>query len=171
MPKPFLLGLAVFVALATSPCAAAERFVYLSCDAEKPYDHFSLGVAVAPAAPSVRLEKTGRTLEIRSKISGDVLTFIFAEFGDFERYAIDLNSGEAWRTTSDGVRAFKCQPVEHGRKSKPRCPRGMTNCWPRGRNGLAPSFGANEALPDGPKPISRQRSHRPSTARVRTASL
>lgn len=146
MPKPFLLGLAVFGALAASPCAAAERFVYLSCEADEPYDHFSLGVAVAPAAPFVRLEKGGHTLETRSKISGDLLTFIHAEMGDFERYAINLNSGEAWRTTSDGVRAFRCQPAEHGRKSKPRCPRGMTYCWPRGRNGLAPSFGANEKL-------------------------
>lgn len=131
MPKPFLLNPVVLFALATSPCAAAERFIYLSCEAEKPYDHFSLGIAVAPAAPSVRLEKTGRTLEIRAKISGDMVTFIFAEFGDFERYALNLNSGEASRKTSDGVRAFKCEPAEHGRKSKPRCPRGMTYCWPR----------------------------------------
>jgi hypothetical protein len=131
VPKAFFFHLVALIALAVSPCAAAERFLYLSCEANKPYDHFSLGITVAPARPSVRLEKGGRTLETRSKISGDVLTFIHAEIGDFERYVINLNSGEAWRTTSDGARAFMCRPAEGGRKSKPRCPRGTTYCWPR----------------------------------------
>jgi hypothetical protein len=131
MPKSLLPKLVVVLALAASPCAAAPRFVYFNCKADEPFDLFSLGVAIAPAGPTVRLEKGGRPVEIRSKISGDLLTFIFADAGDFERYAIYLNSGAAWRTTSDGVRAFSCRPAEYGGENKPRCPDGMAYCWPR----------------------------------------
>jgi hypothetical protein len=131
MSKQPLFNLIALIALAASPCAAAQRFIHLSCETEGPYDHFFVGIAVAPAAPSVRLETGGRTLEIRSRISGDLLTFIHAEMGDFARYVINLNSGEAWRTTSDGARAFSCRPAEDRRRSKPKCPRGTTYCWPR----------------------------------------